>query len=180
MSSAHCVGVIPVALRWFSTFLFLAILAAGAFGPQSLTLCPAAGTVDDGNGELIAAALAPHAPRLAFALTTGVLLADPDTLTGTSFWPMDGVEALAWTPDGSLLMASDAQGGLYAIDAAQDRIRWARPLGRYTPGRWLFKPDLGLGALAPDGGGLLVFRLQDGLSVEDPGLTSTAFWADHR
>lgn len=165
-----------MALRWFSTLLFLVVLAAGAFGPHALTLCPTLLPTDP--GPLTDAALDPTAPRLAFALADGVLLADRETLARTSFWSMPGVTAMTWTPDGALLLALDGQGDLHAIDAAHDRIQWSTTIPPSASGGWLFKPALGLGALTPISGGLWVFRLSDGTVVDDPGLTSTAFWAD--
>lgn len=167
-----------MALRWLSTIVFLAVLVAGAFGPHAWPLCPTA--LPAVTGPLTDAALDPAAPRLAFALADGVLLADRETLARTSFWSMPGVADMTWTPDGTLLLTRDGQGDLHAIDAAHDRVSWSTPVAASTSGEWMFKPDLGLGALALDSGGLLVFRLSDGTAVDDPGLTSTAFWADCR
>ncbi len=167
-----------MALRWFSTILFLAVLVAGAFGPHAWPLCPT--TLPADAGPLTDAALDAAAPRLAFALADGVLLADRETLTRTSFWSMPGVADMTWTPDGALLLTRDGQGRLHAIDATRDRVSWSTMVDPAATGTWLFKPDLGLGALTLDSGGLLVLRLSDGTAVDDPGLTSTAFWADCR
>lgn len=165
-----------MALRWLSTIVFLAVLAAGAFGPHVGPWCPT--TNPTIAGPLTDAAPETAAPRLAFALADGVLLADRETLTRTSFWSMPGVADMTWTPDGTLLLTRDGQGALHAIDATHDRVSWSTSVTASTSGGWMFKPDLGLGALVLDSGGLLVFRLSDGTAVDDPGLTSTAFWAD--
>lgn len=163
-----------------STLLFMFVLAAGAYGPHPLSLCPTAPTPVMGTGRLTEAALAADAPRLAFGLSGGVLLADRKTLTGTSFWPMKRLQALSWTPDRSVLLALDGEGGLHAVDAAADRALWSTTVPASDVAGWLFKPDLGLVALSSRTTGLHVFRLVDGAQVDDPGLTSAAFWVDHR
>ncbi len=163
-----------------STLLFMLVLAAGAFGPHSLTFCPASPTPVTGAGRLTGAALAADAPRLAFGLSDGVLLADRKTLTGTSFWPMTRVQSLSWTPDRSVLLALDGDGGLHAVEAATDRALWSTTAAAPDVSGWLFKPELGLVALSSRTTGLYVFRLADGARVDDPGLTSAAFWVDHK
>ncbi|MBL8094020.1 MAG: hypothetical protein JNL73_07595 [Anaerolineales bacterium] len=166
------------AKQWLSTLLFLAVLIAGALGPHPLTLCEPSSSPALGRGRLVDAALAAGAPRLAFALTTGVLLADPQTMSATSFWPMPRVRALVWSPDLRLLLVLDAEGGLHAIEPAADRARWSTSGAMVDVAQWLFKPDLGLVALAGPDSRLRVFRLSDGAQVDDPGLTSAAFWAE--
>jgi hypothetical protein len=161
-----------------STILFLSVLIAGAFGPHSLTLCEPVATPALGDGSLVAGAQSPTAPGLAFALTNGVLLADRETMTRTAFWSLPCVQALAWTPDGSLLLALDVRGALHAIDPVVRRERWAVAEAASGATAWRFRPALGLVALVTPTSGLRVFRLSDGAVVNDPGLTSAAFWVD--
>lgn len=159
-----------------STVLFLAVLIAGAFGPH-----PAASPESEpaiGRGRLIDVAPSPTATHLAFTLTSGILVVEAETMSRTAYWSLPRARALAWSPAGELLLALDGQGELHAFGSAGGSRTWSTPSAADDVADWRFRPDLGLLALETRADGLRVFRLCDGAPVDDPGLTSAAFWAD--